>query len=120
MRCITWFLLVALVLTGPASSFPQCDSVDETNGSRDLQLEATCNVFDRDEGLSWATIDFQYPWAFLSRLFCGIFRGGRLAGVRCFAGSGFTAQRYNRWECYGRNDEQCVVPDLPTNAPMSQ
>ena len=102
------FILVALLglssgfgLNGPNSrsdlvekrgrnlhgNMPQCDSGDS-------QIEQTCDIFGSD-GLSWATIDFQWIHAKWDGFWCS----GELAGVRCFKGSGFTASRYNKWEC---------------------
>ena len=66
---------------------PQCDTGDS-------QFEQTCDIFGSD-GLSWATIDFQWPKAKWDNWMCS----GKLVGVSCFTGSGFTASRYNRWEC---------------------
>jgi hypothetical protein len=63
-------------------------------------IYSTCNVFAKDgDALEWATIDFQYPVAKVANFVCTNIQGDTLAGVRCLAGDGFTATRYNVWEC---------------------
>ena len=87
-------LLTALLLLDAATAIPQCEEGEQ-------QLEQSCDIFASSGGLSWALIDFRWPLAVWDSKFCN----GKLSGVRCFAGSGFTAVRYNKWEC----EESCSL-----------
>lgn len=83
-------LLTLLLFLGGGLAFPYC-SDDDT------QIEESCNVLARrgDGGLTWATLDIYRVLAFFNSFTCD----GELAGVRCLAGEGYTAYRYNVWEC---------------------